>query len=76
MSGCDPHDETVAYFMTHGTQDNVCSYPQYGVPQLDDFAEVNGCTPRSMPTPSGNTPSPNTQSTWVPQEAWNFFSQF
>jgi polyhydroxybutyrate depolymerase len=102
MSGCDPHDEPVAYFMSHGTQDSVCTYPGFGVPQIEDFAEVNGCTPRSMPEPSGNepscvdfegcmegyparacifvgdhTPSPrNGQDTWVPEEAWNFLSQF
>jgi poly(3-hydroxybutyrate) depolymerase len=101
MSGCDPHDEPVAYFMSHGTQDSVCTYPGFGVPQINDFAEVNGCTPRNMPEPSGNTPScvdfegcmegyparacifvgdhtpsPNGQNTWVPEEAWNFLSQF
>lgn len=102
MSGCDPHDEPVAYFMSHGTNDSVCRYPQFGVPELEDFAEINGCTPREMPQPSGNEPScvdfegckegyptracifvgdhtpspPNTQNTWVPQEAWNFLSQF
>jgi hypothetical protein len=30
--------------LTHGTQDNVCTYPRYGVPQLQDFAKVNGST--------------------------------
>jgi poly(3-hydroxybutyrate) depolymerase len=54
MSGCVQHDTPVAYFMTHGTTDNVCTYPDFGVPQIEDFAEVNGCTPRQMPTPSGN----------------------
>jgi poly(3-hydroxybutyrate) depolymerase len=43
------HDGPVAYFMTHGTQDSVCTYPGYGVPQLQDFAGVNGCT---QPDPS------------------------
>jgi predicted esterase len=57
MSGCVDHDTPVAYFMTHGTQDNVCTYPEYGVPQIDDFASVNGCMPTEMPTPSGSTPS-------------------
>jgi predicted esterase len=57
MSGCVDHDTPVAYFMTHGTQDNVCTYPEYGVPQIEDFASVNGCMPTEMPTPSGSTPA-------------------
>jgi poly(3-hydroxybutyrate) depolymerase len=57
MSGCVQHDKPVAYFMTHGTQDSVCTYPKFGVPQLDDFAMVNGCMSQSLPTPSGQTPS-------------------
>jgi poly(3-hydroxybutyrate) depolymerase len=101
MSGCDPHDEPVAYFMSHGTQDSVCTYPGFGVPQIEDFADVNGCSPREMPQPSGNepscvdyegcsdgyparacifvgdhTPSPGGGGSWVPDEAWNFISQF
>jgi hypothetical protein len=43
------HTGPVAYFMTHGTKDSVCTYPEYGVPQLQDFAKVNGCT---KPDPS------------------------
>jgi poly(3-hydroxybutyrate) depolymerase len=57
MSGCVEHDTPVAYFMTHGTQDSVCTYPEYGVPQIDDFANVNGCMPADMPTPNGNAPA-------------------
>jgi poly(3-hydroxybutyrate) depolymerase len=57
MSGCVQHDKPVAYFMTHGTNDPICTYPEYGVPELNDFAKVNGCMPRDMPTPSGNTPA-------------------
>jgi polyhydroxybutyrate depolymerase len=58
MSGCvTPHNKPVAYFMTHGTTDSVCTYPGYGVPQVNDFAKVNGCMARSMPTPSGSTQS-------------------
>lgn len=102
MSGCVQHDTPVAYFMTHGTQDSVCTYPGYGVPQVNDFAGINGCMPHDMPTPSGNTQScidfegcmgdyptracifigdhtpspPNVNSSWVPQETWNFISQF
>jgi poly(3-hydroxybutyrate) depolymerase len=46
MSGTTPgHSKPVAYFMTHGTQDSVCKWTgQYGWPQLEDFAKVNGCT--------------------------------
>jgi polyhydroxybutyrate depolymerase len=49
MSGCVNHDTPVAYFMTHGTEDTVCTYPSFGVPQVNDFAKVNGCTAQDMP---------------------------
>jgi poly(3-hydroxybutyrate) depolymerase len=55
MSGCVEHDTPVAYFMTHGTSDDICKYPGFGVPQINDFAEVNGCMAKAMPTPNGNT---------------------
>jgi polyhydroxybutyrate depolymerase len=57
MSGCVQHDKPVAYFMTHGTSDDVCRYPGFGVPQINDFADINGCMAREMPTPNGNTQS-------------------
>jgi poly(3-hydroxybutyrate) depolymerase len=44
MSGCTKHDKPVAYFMTHGTKDSVCTYPSYPMPPLVDFAKINGCT--------------------------------
>ncbi len=43
------HNTPVAYFMTHGTADQICAYPRYGVPLLQDFAKVNGC---AMPDPN------------------------
>ena len=104
MSGCVHHDKPVAYFMTHGTQDQVCTYPEYGVPQLDDFAMVNGCMSQTLPTPQRRRCHPastspdarraiprgacifvglitrprrrSTSNTWVPQETWDFISQF
>jgi polyhydroxybutyrate depolymerase len=57
MSGCVQHSKPVAYFMTHGTQDDVCTYPAYGVPQINDFASVNRCMSQTMPTPSGTAPA-------------------
>jgi polyhydroxybutyrate depolymerase len=54
MSGCVQHDTPVAYFMTHGTSDDVCTYPQYGVPQVEDFAEINGCQSATLPTPTSD----------------------
>jgi len=54
MSGCVTHDKPVAYFMTHGTKDGTCTYPQYGVPQLQDFAKVNGCMSVTLPTPTSS----------------------
>ena len=47
------HNKPVAYFMTHGTQDTVCSWPTMGAPQLQDFAKVDGCT-NPDPTLSAN----------------------
>jgi poly(3-hydroxybutyrate) depolymerase len=44
MSGSTSgHNKPVAYFMTHGTKDSVCTWPGFGLPQLQDFAKVNGC---------------------------------
>jgi poly(3-hydroxybutyrate) depolymerase len=44
MSGTtNGHNKPVAYFMTHGTKDSVCTWPGFGLPQLQDFAKVNGC---------------------------------
>jgi predicted esterase len=54
MSGCVQHTKPVAYFMTHGTTDNVCTYPGFGVPQINDFGRVNGCGTQAMPMPSGS----------------------
>jgi Esterase PHB depolymerase len=49
MSGCNKKNKPVAYFMTHGTKDGVCTYPGYGVPQINDFAKQNGCQAMDIP---------------------------
>ena len=54
MSGCVDHTTPVAYFMTHGTKDSVCTYPGYGVPQVEDFAKINGCQTATLPTPTSD----------------------
>ena len=54
MSGCMNHTTPVAYFMTHGTKDSVCTYPQYGVPQIEDFAKLNGCQTATLATPTSD----------------------
>jgi poly(3-hydroxybutyrate) depolymerase len=54
MSGCVNHTTPVAYFMTHGTKDSVCTYPQYGVPQVEDFAKINGCQTATLATPTSD----------------------
>lgn len=44
MSGCDKANrKPVAYFMTHGNKDGVCTNSGYGIPQINDFAQLNGC---------------------------------
>jgi len=59
MSGCVQHSKPVPYFMTHGIQDGVCTYPGYGVPQLKDFSMLDGCmwpnlsTSTGLPNPTG-----------------------
>ncbi|HMA92985.1 MAG TPA: hypothetical protein VKP30_09880 [Polyangiaceae bacterium] len=50
MSGCTKKNKPVAYFMTHGTKDSVCTYPGYGVPQIADFASINGCQAIDIPS--------------------------
>jgi polyhydroxybutyrate depolymerase len=61
MSGCNQSSRgPVAFFMSHGIHDDVCIYPEYGVPQLNDFAEQNGCDPMDLPSPTdptGSTPA-------------------
>jgi hypothetical protein len=52
MSGCVAHEKPVGYLMVHGTNDSVCTYSGYGVPQVNDFADTNGCMKMSMPTPT------------------------
>jgi hypothetical protein len=49
MSGCNKKNKPVAYFMTHGTQDQTCTYPGYGVPQVNEFAKLNGCQAMDIP---------------------------
>jgi poly(3-hydroxybutyrate) depolymerase len=62
MSGCNKSNKPVAFFMTHGTNDSVCKYPGYGVPQIDEFAKLNGCDAMDIPNTlkptdsSGRTP--------------------
>ena len=51
MSGCDQKNRgPVAMFITHGTKDNVCTYPNYGVPQIKDIAQRDGCTAIDIPS--------------------------
>jgi poly(3-hydroxybutyrate) depolymerase len=57
MSGCNKKNKPVAYFMTHGTQDSTCKYPAYGVPQVNEFAKLNGCQAMDIP----NTLQPTDQ---------------
>ena len=49
MSGCNKKNKPVAYFMTHGSKDDVCKYPGYGVPQINEFAKLNGCQAMDIP---------------------------
>jgi hypothetical protein len=69
MSGCVAHSTPVPYFMTHGNHDSSCTYPQYGVPQLLDFAKLDGCTnpdPTQTPTSFAALVVPTDQSGNIP----------
>ena len=59
MSGCNQtHRGPVPMFITHGTNDNVCTYPGSGVPQIKDLASRDGCTAMDIPAtckPTDNT---------------------
>ncbi len=60
MSGCDQKKRgPVPMFITHGTKDNVCTYSSFGIPQLKDLAQRNGCT--AMDIPSMVNPTSETQ---------------
>jgi poly(3-hydroxybutyrate) depolymerase len=44
MSGCDQSNRgPVPIFISHGTEDTTCTWPNYGEPQINDLAERNGC---------------------------------
>ena len=58
MSGCVKKNKPVAYFMTHGSKDSVCTYPGFGVPQINEFAKLNGCQAMDIP----NTLKPTDES--------------
>ena len=64
MSGCDQTKRgPIAMFITHGTKDNVCTYPTMGgVPQIKDIAQRDGCDPIDIP----NTLKPTDTSGKVP----------
>ncbi|HEX2957881.1 MAG TPA: hypothetical protein VHO70_13680 [Chitinispirillaceae bacterium] len=50
MSGCSQSNRgPVAMFITHGTNDNVCKYPNSGPGQLKDLAQRNGCEAMDVP---------------------------
>ncbi|HEY3495346.1 MAG TPA: hypothetical protein VGK73_11695 [Polyangiaceae bacterium] len=52
-SGPCPPDSPVAYFGSHGTQDNVLQHSG-GVSMAQDYAEANGCNWMSPPQASGS----------------------
>jgi len=51
MSGCDgTHRGPVPIFITHGTDDGTCTWPNYGWPQFKDLYERDGCTAIDVPS--------------------------
>jgi poly(3-hydroxybutyrate) depolymerase len=51
MSGCDgAHRGPVPIFITHGTDDGTCRWPDFGWPQFQDLATRDGCTVPNIPS--------------------------
>jgi poly(3-hydroxybutyrate) depolymerase len=53
MNGCSrPTNSTgkVSMFITHGTVDGTCTWPNYGFPQIKDIAQRDGCTAMDIPS--------------------------
>ncbi|MBN1607144.1 MAG: dienelactone hydrolase family protein, partial [Polyangiaceae bacterium] len=49
MSGCDQSNRgPVPIFISHGTEDTTCTWPNYGAPQIADLAQRNGCEPEDL----------------------------
>ena len=49
MSGCNTsHRGPVPMFITHGTQDGTCGWPNYGQPQINDLAGRDGCNTEDL----------------------------
>ena len=105
LSGCDGGTAPIAYFATHGLDDNVLSIAQ-GRSLRDRFVRNNQCTAQNPLEPArgsgthictsyqncsaghpvrwcafdgGHWPSQHDAGqpeSWIPQEAWQFISQF
>jgi hypothetical protein len=50
MSGCTGTRGPVPIFITHGTQDDRCTWPGSGYPQIKDLAARDGCDPIDIPS--------------------------
>ena len=60
MSGCDgAHRGPVPIFISHGTQDGRCTWPNFGYPQIKDLAERDGCDPIDIPAEVNKNPPPD-----------------
>ena len=103
----------IAWFQSHGLADGIFNYTSVGIPILNLFVQLNGCTaamPPNAPTnghtcfqfegcsaghptrwcgfgsgenntrsPGGHYPSakdPGQTTSWIPDEAWKFITQF
>ncbi len=113
VSGNNPSECTnpIAFFSSHGLDDQIFKYSSTGLDVLNQFTELNGCTAMTPPlpadnehkcvsfegctepvrfcnfgkgqnntySPGGHYPSPKDpgqSKSWVPDEAWDFISQF
>ena len=56
LSGNNPAECTtpIAWFQSHGIDDQVLAYTPIGLPILNIFSRVNGCTAMTPPTPPTN----------------------
>ncbi|MBN2524845.1 MAG: prolyl oligopeptidase family serine peptidase, partial [Deltaproteobacteria bacterium] len=56
ISGCDGANIPIAYYASHGLDDDRCT-PEMERSLRDHFVEVNGCTPKNPPEPADGTGS-------------------
>ncbi len=77
----------IAYFQVHGISDQDFNITSVAEVMRDKFVMNNGCTAQTVANVAAGTHThqaceydgasgDSVQKTWVPAEAWKFFTQF